>query len=197
MLVDKKLLSFYGVEASSESLRGYTGIDNKLFLKFIKQKYRIDASISEMMEKRLTLLTEELEHDVIPVPHIYTMMKDVTALPLIRALASSSPRCIVKIVLDQLKLESWFKAVVTGDDVKVAKPNPEIFCKAAKELSIEPAECIVVEDSKNGIDSAIAAGMHTIAFINPLSGEQDLSRAEYQISSLADISALLQETFLY
>jgi mannitol-1-/sugar-/sorbitol-6-/2-deoxyglucose-6-phosphatase len=79
------------------------------------------------------------------------------------ALGSSSTIRIVRRLLDATGFGSSFDAIVTGDDVEHVKPEPDIFLRAAERLSVEPARCIVLEDSLAGITAAKRAGMIALA----------------------------------
>lgn len=78
------------------------------------------------------------------------------------AVASRGSREIVTKSLEVLGLKGLFDAVVTFDDVGVAKPQPDIFIEAARRLSLEPEDCLVFEDSPQGIQAAKRAGMSVI-----------------------------------
>ena len=71
--------------------------------------------------------------------------------------------------------------------MKRGKPAPDIFLEASNQLSISPDECIVIEDSGNGVKAAKAAGMECIAFFNKNSGKQDLSKADKIIYIFYDL----------
>jgi HAD superfamily hydrolase (TIGR01509 family) len=81
------------------------------------------------------------------------------------AVASSADRIKVEANLGQvLKLEpASFAAVITGEDVALKKPHPDIFLEAARRLGLLPASCCVVEDAVHGVEAAKAAGMHCVA----------------------------------
>jgi sugar-phosphatase len=81
--------------------------------------------------------------------------------------------------------ESVFDAVVSGDDVKIGKPDPEPFVLGASRLGADPGSCIAIEDSPNGIASAKAAGCYTIAVRRDAA--LDLSRADRIVGSLAEL----------
>lgn len=74
-------------------------------------------------------------------------------------LVSSGNRRGVEAILDALGWSEWFEVVVTGDDVFNGKPHPEPYLRAAKALNVAPSSCLVLEDTKDGLDSARAAGM--------------------------------------
>ena len=87
-------------------------------------------------------------------------------------------------VLEILSLQDAFDFVATRDDVDRGKPDPEIYLLAASELSVEPADCLVIEDSPSGVKAALAAGMHVVAVATPFTAQ-----------TLAD-SGLLPEEFI-
>lgn len=94
------------------------------------------------------------------------------------ALASSALRPWVGETLRQHDLRSFFRTIVTGSDVKKAKPDPEIFLQASRKLDILPEYCLVIEDSHNGVEAAHRAGMNVWGFRNGFNDEQDLGKAD-------------------
>jgi beta-phosphoglucomutase-like phosphatase (HAD superfamily) len=83
--------------------------------------------------------------------------KNVGRLPM--AVASGGPAAIVVPSLRYLKLDTLFDAIITLDDVGVPKPAPNLFIEAARRFNIEPVDCVVLEDSAQGIAAAAKAGM--------------------------------------
>ncbi|MNN79879.1 Beta-phosphoglucomutase [compost metagenome] len=67
------------------------------------------------------------------------------------------------------------------------KPAPDVYLEAAKQLGVEPKECLVLEDSRNGVIAAKAAGMGCIGYVNLNSGNQDLSQADEVVKKISDI----------
>lgn len=88
------------------------------------------------------------------------------------ALASSSKNA--RTVLKKLEIENEFEAIVDGNMIINSKPDPEIFLKAAELLNVKPAECVVIEDAKAGVEAAKKAGMKCIGIGNP----QQLAKAD-------------------
>ena len=74
-------------------------------------------------------------------------------------------------VLRALDIEQWFDVVLTREDVERPKPDPEIYLTAAKRLDVPPQECLVVEDSPNGVRAGVDAGMNVVAFATPFTIE--------------------------
>jgi sugar-phosphatase len=102
------------------------------------------------------------------------------------AIVTSSPSWYVDAVRSSFGVfGSVFDAVVSGDDVKIGKPDPEPFVLGASRLGADPGNCIAIEDSPNGIASAKAAGCYTIAVRRDAA--LDLSRADRIVGSLAEL----------
>jgi HAD superfamily hydrolase (TIGR01509 family) len=78
------------------------------------------------------------------------------------ALATGSNRAVQRAVFDRYDLARYFDAVVTGDEVRMAKPDPEAYLKASTKLGQNPAECLVIEDSDNGVRAGVGAGCQVI-----------------------------------
>jgi beta-phosphoglucomutase len=71
----------------------------------------------------------------------------------------------VDFVLDNLDIRSYFKSIITANDVQKSKPNPEVFTKCADELGLKYTECVVFEDSPKGVEAALHAGMKAVVLL--------------------------------
>jgi HAD superfamily hydrolase (TIGR01509 family) len=112
-------------------------------------------------------------------------------LPL--AVASSSNRVLIELVLDLAEIRDAFAVIVSSEEVARGKPAPDVYLRAAEQLRIPPGRCAAIEDSTNGIRSAHAAGMRVIALPNPEfppSGEA-LSLADVIIAGLDEVAPAL------
>ncbi len=81
-------------------------------------------------------------------------------------LASSSNREVIDFVLEQAQFAQFFRTTVSSEEVERGKPAPDVYLEAARRLGVPPARCLAVEDSRNGIRSAHAAGMRVVAIPN-------------------------------
>jgi HAD superfamily hydrolase (TIGR01509 family) len=81
----------------------------------------------------------------------------------------------VDFVLDKLRLRSYFKVVVTADDVAVSKPDPEVYLECARRLGKDPAGCLVFEDAPKGVEAALNAGMQAIVIRSTLHADAEFS----------------------
>ncbi|HOA25095.1 MAG TPA: HAD family hydrolase [Aggregatilineales bacterium] len=127
--------------------------------------------------------------DAQPVlPGVEAHIQEARARGLKLAVASSSPLAWVERHLRRVGLFDCFDAIITSDDVERVKPAPDLFEAALAALGVAPEEAIVYEDSAHGIEAARAAGIYAVAVPNFLTRHVDLSRANVQISSLADVT---------
>lgn len=99
------------------------------------------------------------------LPGVQSFLNEAKAAGMPMALGSASknaPR-----ILDKLHLTHYFKAVIDGNAVSAAKPNPEVFLKGAEALQLEPKDCVVFEDAQAGIDAANNGGMIAVGIGHP------------------------------
>ena len=94
----------------------------------------------------------------------------------------------IKNITKRFDLDRYFKDMLSGADLKASKPHPEIFINAAKAANAQPNECIVIEDSTNGILAAKRAGIYCIAYKSVNSKNQDYSQADKVITNYKEIN---------
>ena len=106
-------------------------------------------------------------------------------------LASSSNREVIDAVLSAAGIADRFRATVSSEEVERGKPAPDVYLEAARRLGVEPRRSAAVEDSRNGIRSARAAGMRVVAIPNPRypPGEDALADADLVLRSLDELTA--------
>jgi beta-phosphoglucomutase len=120
-------------------------------------------------------------------PHNIGLLREVRREGYPTALATQSHREQAVRVLDILELEDEFDVVVTRDDVEHGKPDPEMHLLAARELGVEPEECLAVEDSPAGVKAALAAGAEIVAVTT------DLTRQKFRETDLLERSHIVED----
>jgi len=151
--LDSKTLNLdflYAGHPRREILRHYLG---KLDTKKMERLGRRKEELYALAAKRLQ-----------PKPGIKRSLAQLEAAGVLCALATSAGRVRTQETLKRFGVTGNFAAVVTGEEVQMAKPAPDIFLLAAKRLSADPADCVVVEDSVAGVKAACAAGMKCLGF---------------------------------
>jgi HAD superfamily hydrolase (TIGR01509 family) len=106
------------------------------------------------------------------------------------ALASSSNRELIDLVLELSGLARHFRVTVSSEEVARGKPTPDVYLEAARRLGVSPERCAAIEDSENGIRSAKAAGMRVLAIPNPQYPPPDdaLALADEVLRSIAELT---------
>jgi len=121
-----------------------------------------------------------------PMPGASELIKNLTANK--SAVVSSSSHTWVDDWLNTLDLTQHFNTIVCRGDAPRIKPAPDLYLEAARQLEVNLSNCLVIEDSMNGMIAAHDAGMKVLAVPNRLTKVLDFSNAEWQTSSLLDLS---------
>lgn len=108
------------------------------------------------------------------------------------AIASGARIQDVKHILELHEIKQYFDFEIGGDEVKRAKPAPEIFLKAASGLNLKPEECVVIEDALMGLMAAKSAGMKCIMVEDEITKNQNHEKADAKIKSLLELTAVLK-----
>lgn len=168
-----------GFEASEEEYDSFIGSTDLDMFTFLRDKYHLPETVENMVQYKRTMFFDYLKHmDKKPIQAVDELIRELASKGIKLALASSSDMDIIHLILDKFGIAHFFDVVVSGTELERSKPAPDIFLKAAERLNVEPGACLVIEDSRNGIAAAKAAGMKCIGFRNPNSGNQDLSAAD-------------------
>jgi HAD superfamily hydrolase (TIGR01509 family) len=125
-----------------------------------------------------------LDQGLEPMPGLHAAVERLAGAGLPMAVASSGTRAYVEHVLERLRLRAAFAAVVSGEDVRHGKPDPEIYLLAAERLRADPGDCVAIEDTTHGIAAARGAGMRAVAVTHPMNATLDLSAADAVVADL-------------
>lgn len=186
---DIDTMAEYGVIKDQKFYESFAGTLTADRMRTLKEMFGLDAPVEEMTIKRENMILDIMgKEDIKPVLGIPEFLRSIKEKGLTTAVASSSDYKLINLILDRLKIAQYFDSVTSGSDVKRGKPSPDVFLLAAERIGIEPAECLVVEDSENGVKAAKAAGMKALGYINPTSGKQDLSLADFITDDFKKIS---------
>ena len=119
--------------------------------------------MQELANRKETYYRDYVRETAAFLPGSQELMRGLHEAGYPQALGSSAPIANIELVKEVLGLERYINAFVSGETVPHGKPAPDIFLKAAKELSIEPKQCLVIEDAVAGVAAARAGSMYSIA----------------------------------
>lgn len=193
----KKVLGEEGIVLTEEAYYArYLGFDDRgAFIAGFQDNNRTlsDATVRELIERKAIYYQDAIRNHVTIFPGVKPLVADLAqSLPL--AVASGALRNEIETILTTAGLINYFKAIVSAEDVERGKPEPEIFLKALAFLNaqtngrepIQAADCIVIEDSKEGIRGARRAGMKCLAVTNSHPAEL-LNEANAIVKSLEEV----------
>lgn len=182
-------LGFDLTEEENEKLKGISRMDSLEILLNLGNKKFDEKTKIELAEKKnkwyVEYISEMNESELLPgvKEFIYTVKNSGIKI----ALGSVSKNA--KTILNHINLTSYFDSIIDGTKIVKAKPNPEVFLKAAEELNISPANCVVFEDAASGIEAAINAGMYSIG----VGSEKILYKANKIISGFENLNLNILE----
>lgn len=195
MACEKEIFRMLGISITEEEHHTMVGTTDLVMWTRLKKSFSLSQSTKELVKLKQTFYIDYLKSrtNLKPVPYIPELMSTLYQNGFLLALASSSPHTQIDFILNEFELSNFFSVIVSGDDVRHGKPNPEIFLKASELIGISPEHCFVIEDSMNGVLAAKNANMHCIAYRNPNSGNQNLEPADIEINSFKDLTIKLIE----
>lgn len=177
-----------GVKIDETLYETFVGIDSKKKWSLIKSEGNLSQSLEELIGLSKKIKLEALAKTNIPVfPGIPELIDELLSNDIKIGLASSSNWQIINQNLSRTGLDKYFEIKVSGEDIENGKPAPDIFLKAAQLIGCKPDNCLVIEDSKNGVLGTLAAGMVSVAHKDENS-QQDLSMAHLVINSYSSIN---------
>jgi HAD superfamily hydrolase (TIGR01509 family) len=152
-----------------------------------------ERRLGELIRRKAAYYQETIEERMTIFPGVAALIPALSEkYPL--AIASGALRHEIEMILEKIGLRNCFQAIASAEDVGEGKPNPEIFLKALGLLNagkarplIEPAECLVVEDSRDGILAAQRAGMKCLAVTNSYPASE-LAGVDAVVASLSEVT---------
>lgn len=178
----------YGCNLTVDVIKSWGSLSSKQFWRRLKEEYHLSYDLTTLISsydiekeienyKEIGLISGILE--------LVTMLKD-NGYKI--ALATSATRKRMNAVLDMFNLHDFFNTCICDQDVSMSKPNPEIFLVAAEKLGVEAKNCIVIEDSFNGLLAAKVAGMTCIGFKGLQHVNENMEEADWIINDFKEIT---------
>ncbi len=175
----------------SESLyASFTGQSTRAICEILVDHFKLRLGPQTLVELKRDHFKYLFENDdtLDLLPGVLDLIKDYHDNGLTLVLASSASMDNINAIFERFNLDSYFVAKLSGADLKASKPHPEIFEKAALASGHERHECMVIEDSTNGIKAAQGAGIFCVGYDSLHSHDQDYKHADLVVSHFKDIA---------
>ena len=200
----QKVFAEEGIDLTKDAYYArYLGFDDRGAFSFGYREHNRQLNndkLTELIDRKAVYYQEAIRNQVAIFPGVKSLVVDLTQdVPL--AVASGALRNEIETVLTTAGLMNYFKVIISAEDVERGKPEPDIFLKALAELNqqknnrnlIAAADCVVIEDSKEGIKGARRAGMRCLAVTNSHPAAL-LNEATRVVESLEGVSLSLLQT---
>ncbi|MFY7988934.1 MAG: HAD family hydrolase [Flavobacterium sp.] len=178
------------IVVSDEMYRSFTGNSTRNIFQKLKVQFDLQEDVEDLILRKRHLFNEafDLKEDLYLIDGVEDLIKDLHANGIQLIVASSASKVTINRVFTRFNLHQYFTHIVSGEDFPKSKPHPAIFEHAAS-LSVAPKEnCIVIEDSTNGIQAAVSAGIFCVGYDSFHSKDQDLSKANIIIRHFNELN---------
>ncbi len=185
---ERILLARRGIDYSPDYRDKIVGLNQRDSGRLLVGTFDLEETVEDIINERISILTSIYEEELELIPALVPLLERLAGEGYRLAVASSSPLRVVNFVLDMFSLHEHFLTVVSGDSVGNGKPHPDIYLHTAEMLGVEPAECVAIEDSINGLRSAKGAGMYCIAIPDKRLTPDQFKSADVILDSLRELT---------
>jgi len=165
----------------------FIGTTSEAMFSTLIARHGLSGTVAEYIARYDEMLVDVLREPHAPAAGVIPLMARLRQLGSRLAVASSSRRAWVEATLRSLALADAFDVIVSGDDVERGKPDPAIYLLTAQRLGVTPAQCVAIEDSPNGVQSARAAGMTVLGVRTEYTAHLHLDGVARTVDSLAEL----------
>jgi HAD superfamily hydrolase (TIGR01509 family) len=155
-----------GKHWSFDDQRTAMGRNTLEWAQVMQERLETDIPLEEIVEQVRAGVIARLEARLPVLPGALESVR-IAASAYRVALASGSPKLVIQRVMSLMGLDRAFEVIVYGDDMPHGKPAPDVYLETARQLGLEPIDCVGIEDSANGLRALKAAGMYVIAVPSP------------------------------
>lgn len=178
------------VLVTDEMFATYTGNSTRNVFQKLKTTFEIDAEVEDLIQRKRAIFNDafDTKEDLCLIEGVENLIKNLHADGFELIVASSASKVTIERVFKRFRLHQYFSHIVSGEDFPKSKPHPAIFEHAASLSKFPKSECIVIEDSWNGIESAVGAGIFCVGYNSEHSKMQDLSKANIIVNHFDELT---------
>ena len=188
-LAYKKMFEEFKLDVSNSLYESFTGQSTYSICEQLCEIFdlKVDANSLVLSKRKHFKIIFENDSSFEMIDGAMNLIKDYFENNLTLVLASSASMTNIERIFKKFDLNKFFKAKISGADLKESKPNPEIFVKAAELAGFKKEECIVIEDSTSGIMASKSAGIYCVGYNSYNSKNQNYDNANLVVSDLNEI----------
>lgn len=180
-----------GIQMTAAEYNTFLGSSTRNVYQQLQQQFNLTEDVQALVQRKRELfgVSFDASTELDLLPGARALIEDLHQAGLPLQLASSASKETIARVFGRFGLYPYFDNLVSGEDFPRSKPDPAIFLHAAQLAGIAPAQCLVIEDSANGVTAAKAAGMYCIGYRSAHSEGQDLHHADRVVTHLGQLDA--------
>lgn len=180
-----------GLSITEAEYATFLGLSTRNVFQHLRQQYGLTPDLDALLRRKRELFNQAFDEDadLDLLPGVRALIEDLRAHGVPLVVASSAGRATIGRVFERFGLGPYFGHIVSGEDFERSKPDPAIFLRAAALAETPVRECVVIEDSANGVAAAKAAGIYCIGYASPHSTGQDLRLADRIIQDFSELTA--------
>lgn len=181
------------IEVTEAMYTSFTGFSTRNTFQTLKEQFQLEHEVEDLIQRKRSIFNDafDTKEDLELLEGVRTLIEDLHQNGIQLILASSASKVTIDRVFTRFGLHDFFTHIVSGEDFPKSKPHPAIFEHAAS-LSTAPKEnCIVIEDSTNGVKAAKAAGIYCVGYESAHSKDQNLNEADKVITHFKELNATI------
>ena len=179
------------IDVTEAMYTSFTGFSTRNTFQTLKEQFQLTHEVEDLIQRKRSIFNDafDTKADLELLEGVRTLIEDLHQNGIQLILASSASKVTIDRVFNRFGLHDFFTHIVSGEDFPKSKPHPAIFEHAAS-LSIASKEnCIVIEDSTNGVKAAKAAGIYCVGYESEHSKDQNLDEADKVITHFKELNA--------
>lgn len=178
------------IAVSKDMFTSFIGNSTRNTFQKLKELFPIEAEVEDLIQRKRTLFNDafDTKEDLYLIEGVEQLIQDLHQNGMQLILASSASNVTINRVFKRFNLHQYFSHIVSGEDFPNSKPHPAIFEYAASLSNASKENCIVIEDSTNGIRAAKSAGLFCVGYNSANSKLQDLSLADVVVEDLNELN---------
>ncbi len=178
------------ITVSKDMFTSFIGNSTRNTFQKLKELFPIEAEVEDLIQRKRTLFNDafDTKEDLYLIEGVEQLIQDLHQNGMQLILASSASNVTINRVFKRFNLHQYFSHIVSGEDFPNSKPHPAIFEYAASLSNASKENCIVIEDSTNGIRAAKSAGLFCVGYNSANSKLQDLSLADVVVEDLNELN---------
>lgn len=178
------------VLVTDEMFATYTGNSTRNVFQKLKETFEINHEVEDLIQRKRAIFNDafDTKEDLYLIDGVEHLIKNLHKNGFEIIVASSASKVTIDRVFKRFHLHQYFSHIVSGEDFPKSKPHPAIFEHAASLSKFLKNECIVIEDSWNGVEAAVNAGIFCVGYNSEHSKMQDISKANIVVNHFDELT---------